>query len=85
MCIRKAARMLNLASTSLGPRVTWVFKGGGDVSFFRNFRYPPPQTYFINKTDPRAKPRGNTFRYFYFDTCNEANTHKRLSIKGLKD
>jgi len=43
MCIRKAARMLNLASTSLGPRVTWVLKGGGDVSFFRNFRFRRPK------------------------------------------
>jgi len=75
MYIRKAAHMLNLTSTTHGPRVTRVFKGGGDVSFFRNFRFPLPQTYFINKTDPRSKPRGNTFRYFYFDTCNEENTH----------
>jgi hypothetical protein len=67
--------MLNLASTSLGPRFTLIFRGGGEESFIHEFGFPPPQSFFLNETGPRAKPRGHIFQYFYFDTCIEANTH----------
>ena len=44
--MRKAARMHNLASTQLGPQITWFYRGVGDVSFNLDIRFRPPQTFF---------------------------------------
>ena len=44
--MRKAARMHTLASTKLGPQITWFYRGSEEVSFNLEIRFRSPQTFF---------------------------------------
>ena len=57
MYFLQIARMHNVASTyfdSLGPWITWIFEGAATYRLSSIFKFPPTQTFLVNKTCLRA-------------------------------